>query len=127
MPTGPGCLPARPETTNQPPTAASSVPMTARRFDVAERSIAASRSASIGATLAALRAGRYAATTVTTTPTTPASDEAGGDDDRAGARQLQAEALEHRPQTLGRAETGEHADRRGDDAGEEAPRPSPHG
>ncbi len=46
-----------PEAIAYPPPAASSVPITARRFEVADRSMAVSRSASIGATLAALRAG----------------------------------------------------------------------
>ena len=55
---------------NAAPSSVTTVPITARRFDVPCVSRATSRIASIGATFAALRAGRYAATNVTTTPTT---------------------------------------------------------
>ena len=48
----------------------TSVPNTTRRFECADVSSAVSRSASIGATFAALRAGNHAATNVTTTPMT---------------------------------------------------------
>ncbi len=95
------------------------MPITTRRFEVDDRSTAASRSASIGATFAALRAGRYAAITVTTTPMTCRDDQARRRHDRARAGELEPEGTEHGPQTLRRADPGDDTDRRGEDAGEE--------
>ena len=55
---------------NAAPVSVTTVPMTTRRTDVPVRSTATARQAAIGATLPALRAGRYAsARTVTTVPT----------------------------------------------------------
>ena len=69
-PTGAIAPPDRPMAMNAAPTTVTTVPMTARRTEVPVRSTDTSRMAAIGATLAARRAGMYAASTVTTVPTT---------------------------------------------------------
>ena len=68
--TGPTPPPDKPMARNAAPNSITTVPMTARRTDVPVRSTATSRSAAIGATFPALRAGKYAASTVTIVPTT---------------------------------------------------------
>src|SRR6516162_4863704 len=60
--------PDRPCAIRTPPTTPVATPKTTRRFDWADVSRAVSRRASMGATLAARRAGSHAAATVTTMP-----------------------------------------------------------
>ena len=61
--------PPRPASSAATPAAVITEPATARRAEPAERSTLTSRSAAIGAILAARRAGSHADPTVTTTPT----------------------------------------------------------
>ena len=104
--------PPRPTSSAATPAAVITEPATARRTEPAERSTLTSRSAAIGAILAARRAGSHADSTVTITPTANERIIAVGVDDGRAVGHVEPEHRHQLPEPGGDADAGGETGRR---------------